>query len=42
MDQDDLILVPIRMFQRRIGGNQNIPMILVSVKENYPLDVAKQ
>ena len=42
MDQDDLILVPIRMFQRRISGNQNIPMILVSVKENYPLDVAKQ
>ncbi|WP_345988943.1 ABC transporter permease [Sulfurimonas sp. HSL1-2] len=42
MDQDDLILVPIKMFQRRIGGNQNIPSILVSVKENYPLDTVKQ
>ena len=42
MDQDDLILVPIRMFQRRISGNQNIPVIVVSVKENYPLDAAQQ
>ncbi|MDD5211226.1 MAG: ABC transporter permease [Sulfuricurvum sp.] len=30
MDQDDLIVVPIRMFQRRISGNQEISAILVS------------
>jgi len=42
MDQDDLILVPIKMFQRRISGNQNIPVIVVSVKENYPLEAAQQ
>jgi putative ABC transport system permease protein len=32
MDQDDLIVVPIRMFQRRISGNQEISAILVSAK----------
>jgi len=42
MDQDDLILVPIKMFQRRVSGNLNVPMIVVSVKKNYPLDAAKQ
>ncbi|MEJ2500865.1 MAG: ABC transporter permease [Campylobacterales bacterium] len=42
MDQDDLILVPIRMFQRRISGNQDVPTILVSVRENYPLEAAQQ
>lgn len=41
-DQDDLVLVPIKMFQRRISGNRNIPMILASVKENYPLQTAKE
>ncbi len=40
MDQDDLILVPIRMFQRRISGSDNISMIMVSVKENVPLEEA--
>ncbi len=33
MDQDDLIVVPIKMFQRRIKGNQDIAMIVISVKE---------
>ncbi len=33
MDQDDLIVVPIKMFQRRIKGNQDIAMIIISVKE---------
>jgi putative ABC transport system permease protein len=32
MDQDDLIVAPIRMFQRRISGNQDIAAILVSSK----------
>ena len=39
-DQDDLVLVPIKMFQRRISGNQNIPLIMASVKENFPLEEA--
>ncbi len=41
-DQDDLILVPIKMFQRRISGNQNIPLIMASVKPRYPLQTAKE
>ncbi|MGZ8159966.1 MAG: ABC transporter permease [Methylobacter sp.] len=32
-DQDDLIVVPLRTFQRRIAGNQDVNMIKVSVKE---------
>jgi len=36
MDQDDLVVVPIKMFQRRISGNQDISSILVSVaNEKY-------
>ncbi|MDD5052645.1 MAG: ABC transporter permease [Sulfuricurvum sp.] len=32
MDQDDIIVVPIRMFQRRISGNQDISTIMISAK----------
>ncbi|MGZ8546730.1 MAG: ABC transporter permease [Sulfuricurvum sp.] len=32
MDQDDLIVVPIRMFQSRISGNQDIAVIMLSAK----------
>jgi putative ABC transport system permease protein len=41
MDQDDLVLIPIKMFQRRISGNDNIHLIMASVKENIPLEEAK-
>jgi putative ABC transport system permease protein len=41
MDQDDLILVPIKMFQRRISGNDNIHLIMAAVNENIPLEAAK-
>jgi putative ABC transport system permease protein len=34
MDQDDIILVPIRVFQRRIAGKDDVSSILVSVAEN--------
>lgn len=30
MDQDDIIVAPIRMFQRRISGNQDISRIMLS------------
>ncbi len=40
MDQDDLVLVPIKMFQRRISGNENIHLIMALVKENIPLEEA--
>jgi len=34
-DQDEVIIVPTRMFQRRISGNQDIKAILISLK-NIP------
>ena len=32
-DQDDLVLIPLRTFQRRIAGNQEISLIQVSVRD---------
>jgi len=32
-DQDDIVLIPLRAFQRRIAGNQDIRLIQVSVAE---------
>ena len=40
-DQDDLVLVPLRTFQRRIAGNQDISLIQVSVEEGRSTDKAK-
>jgi putative ABC transport system permease protein len=40
-DQDDLILLPLRTFQRRIGGNKDISLIQVSVKDGRSTDTAK-
>ncbi len=40
-DQDDLVLIPIKMFQRRISGNKDIHLIMASVKKNIPLEEAK-
>ena len=40
MDQDDVILVPLKMFLRRISGNDNVHLIMVKVKENIPLEEA--
>ena len=39
-DQDDVVLVPIKMFQRRISGNDNIHLIMASVKDKIPLEEA--
>lgn len=40
-DQDDLVLLPLRAFQRRIAGNQDIGLIQVSVAEGRSTDKAK-
>lgn len=40
-DQDDLILIPLRTFQRRIAGNTDISLIQVSVAEGRSTDKAK-
>lgn len=40
-DQDDLVLIPLRTFQRRIAGNRDISLIQVSVEEGRSTDKAK-
>jgi putative ABC transport system permease protein len=35
-DQDDFVLIPLRTFQRRIAGNQDVGMIQVSVQGGVP------
>jgi putative ABC transport system permease protein len=32
-DQDDVVVIPLRTFQRRIAGNQDVKMIQVSVRD---------
>jgi putative ABC transport system permease protein len=34
-DQDDVILMPLKTVQRRVTGNQDIPLIFVSVENGY-------
>ncbi len=41
MDQDDVVVVPIRMFQRRISGNQDISRIMVSANEASAIEEVK-
>ena len=38
-DQDDIVIVPLRMFQRRIAGNTDVSTIMVSAEEG--IDTAK-
>ncbi|NCA70089.1 MAG: FtsX-like permease family protein [Sphingobacteriia bacterium] len=40
-DQDDLILMPLRTFQRRIAGNQDVTLIQLSVHEGVALERAR-
>ncbi|DAB39629.1 MAG TPA: multidrug ABC transporter substrate-binding protein [Sulfurovum sp. UBA12169] len=40
-DQDDMLLVPFSLFQRRISGSDNIHLMIAAVKENIPLVEAK-
>ena len=40
-DQDDLIVIPLRTFQRRIAGNRDILQIQLSVRDESAIDRAK-
>jgi putative ABC transport system permease protein len=40
-DQDDLVLMPLRAFQRRIAGNQDVSLIQVSVRDGVSTDKAQ-
>ena len=41
-DQDNLILVPLRTFQRRIAGNQDIRLIQISVQDGASTEKAQR
>lgn len=41
-DQDDLVVIPIRTYQRRIAGNQDVNLIKISMKDNINTDQVKQ
>ncbi|MBK1719856.1 ABC transporter permease [Thiocystis violacea] len=41
-DQDDLVVIPLRAFQRRIAGNQDVRLIQVSVRDGESTERAKQ
>ncbi len=41
-DQDDLIIMPLRAFQRRISGNEDISLIQVSVEDGASTEKAQQ
>jgi len=41
-DQDDLVLMPLRTFQRRIAGNQDINSIYVSAQDGVSTDQVKK
>ena len=40
-DQDDFVLMPIRVFQRRVAGNFNISQIVMGVREGRSTERAK-
>jgi len=41
-DQDDLVLMPLRTFQRRISGNQDVSLIQVSVRDGESTEKAQR
>jgi putative ABC transport system permease protein len=42
MDQDDIVVIPLSTYQRRISGNQDIAIIQVSVQDGAPTDKAQR
>ncbi|MEN6337264.1 MAG: ABC transporter permease [Phycisphaerales bacterium] len=42
MDQDDVVLLPLRTFQRRISGNQDVSMIQVQIREGESTEKAQR
>ena len=41
-DQDDIVIIPLRTFQRRIAGNQDVAMIQVSIQDGASTEKAQQ
>jgi putative ABC transport system permease protein len=42
MDQDDVVLVPLRMLQRRVAGNVDVSMISVSARDGVSTEKVQQ
>jgi len=42
MDQDDIVVIPLRTYQRRISGNQDVAMLQVSVQQGASTDKAQR
>jgi len=41
-DRDDLVLIPLRTFQRRIAGNQDVTLIQVSIRHGASTETAEE
>jgi len=41
-DQDDIVVIPLRTFQRRVAGNEDVSIIQVSVRDGVSTDKVKQ
>lgn len=41
-DQDDAVIIPLRTLQRRITGNQDIGLIMVSVEDGIPTSMVRE
>ena len=42
MDQDDIVVIPLSTYQRRVSGNQDVAIIQVSVRDGAPTDKAQR
>jgi putative ABC transport system permease protein len=42
MDQDDIVVIPLRTFQRRIAGNQDVGLIQISVQQGASTEKAQR
>ncbi|MGC8720065.1 MAG: ABC transporter permease [Thermodesulforhabdaceae bacterium] len=42
IDQDDFVAIPLRTFQRRVSGNQNVGIIMVSLQDGVPTEKGQE
>jgi putative ABC transport system permease protein len=42
MDQDDIVVIPLRTFKRRIAGNQDVGLIQISVRQGASTEKAQR
>jgi putative ABC transport system permease protein len=40
-DQDDIVIIPLALYQRRISGNQDVNLIQISIREGVSTEKAK-